>query len=130
MNDTSALVATQCIITLSKLLLLLYTRYNYSNIRRCTLKFMLLVLPFIIHLLDMCSIACKVKVELDKDLHISLVSVTGRLQNFTSTSSSYKCKNEIRCRDDTVPKTVDTRSHCKVWLRACNNLPQPPKNKM
>ena len=35
-------------------------------------------------------------------------------------------KNEIRCRDDTVPKAVDTRSHCKVWLRACNNLPQPP----
>ena len=35
-------------------------------------------------------------------------------------------KNEIRCRDDTVPKTVDTRSHCKVRLRACNNLPQPP----
>ena len=34
-------------------------------------------------------------------------------------------KNEIRCRDDTVPKTVDTGSHCKVWLRACNNLPQP-----
>ena len=32
----------------------------------------------------------------------------------------------IRCRDDTVPKTVDTRSHCKVWLRACNNLLQPP----
>ena len=25
-----------------------------------------------------------------------------------------------------MPKTVDTRSHCKVWLRACNNLPQPP----
>ena len=24
-----------------------------------------------------------------------------------------------------MPKTVDTRSHCKVWLRACNNLPQP-----
>ena len=36
-------------------------------------------------------------------------------------------KNEIRCRDDTVPKTVDTRNHCKVWLRACNNLPQPPR---
>ena len=35
-------------------------------------------------------------------------------------------KNEIRCRDDTVPKTVDTRKHCKVGLRACNNLPQPP----
>ena len=35
-------------------------------------------------------------------------------------------KIEIRCRDDTAPKTVDTRSHCKVWLRACNNLPQPP----
>ena len=35
-------------------------------------------------------------------------------------------KNEVRCRDDTVPKTVDTRMHCKVGLRACNNLPQPP----
>ena len=35
----------------------------------------------------------------------------------------------VRCRDDTVPKTVDTRSHCKVWLRACNNLPQPPKKR-
>ena len=25
-----------------------------------------------------------------------------------------------------MPKTVDTRRHCKVGLRACNNLPQPP----
>ena len=32
----------------------------------------------------------------------------------------------VRCRDDTVPKTIDTRKHCKVGLRACNNLPQPP----
>ena len=24
-----------------------------------------------------------------------------------------------------MPKTVDTRRHCKVELRACNNLPQP-----
>ena len=41
-------------------------------------------------------------------------------------------KNEVilRCRDDTVPKTVDTRQHCKVGLRACNNLPQPRKTKM
>ena len=39
-------------------------------------------------------------------------------------------KNEVRCRDDTVPKTVDTRKHCKVGLRACNNLPQPRKTKM
>ena len=39
-------------------------------------------------------------------------------------------KNEVRCRDDTMPKTVDTRKHCKVGLRACNNLPQPPKTKM
>ena len=22
-------------------------------------------------------------------------------------------KNEVRCRDDTVPKTVDTRRHCE-----------------
>ena len=35
-------------------------------------------------------------------------------------------KNEVRCRDNTVPKTVDTRKHCKVGLRACNNFPQPP----
>ena len=33
---------------------------------------------------------------------------------------------KVRCRDDTVPKTVDTRKHCKVGLRACNNLPRPP----
>ena len=39
-------------------------------------------------------------------------------------------KNEVRCRDDTVPKTVDTRKHCKIGLRACNNLPKPRKTKM
>ena len=38
----------------------------------------------------------------------------------------YIIKNEVRYSDDTVPKTVDTRKHCKVGLRACNNLPQPP----
>ena len=32
-------------------------------------------------------------------------------------------KNEIRCRDDTVPKNVDTRSHWKVWLRAARCHP-------
>ena len=37
----------------------------------------------------------------------------------------YKCKNQyIGCRDDTVPKAVETR------FRACNNLPQLPKTKM
>ena len=25
----------------------------------------------------------------------------------------HKCKNEVGCRDDTVPKTVDTRRHCE-----------------
>ena len=30
------------------------------------------------------------------------------------------CKNEVGCRDDTGLKTVDTRKHCKVGLRACN----------
>ena len=34
-------------------------------------------------------------------------------------------RNEVECRDGTVPKTVDTRRHCEVDLRACNNLPQP-----
>ena len=48
---------------------------------------------------------------------------------FTSTSVKI-IKNEVRCRDDTVPKTVDTRKHCKVGLRACNNLPQPQKTRI
>ena len=43
----------------------------------------------------------------------------------TGVTNVYKYKNEVRCRDDTVPKTVDTRKHCKVGLRTCNNLPQP-----
>ena len=29
-----------------------------------------------------------------------------------------------------MPNTVDTRKHCKVGLRACNNLLQPRKTKM
>ena len=36
-------------------------------------------------------------------------------------------KNEVGCRDDAVPKTGDTRTHCTVESRVCNNLPQPPK---
>ena len=42
--------------------------------------------------------------------------------------TSYKYKNEVGCRDDTVPKTGDTRRHCEVESTACNNPPQPPKN--
>ena len=34
-------------------------------------------------------------------------------------------KNEVGCRNDTVPKTGDTRRHCEVELTVCNNLPQP-----
>ena len=41
-----------------------------------------------------------------------------------------KCKNEVGCRDDTVPKPVDTRRHCEVRLRACKNLPQPQNHKI
>ena len=37
---------------------------------------------------------------------------------------SNKYKNG--CRDDTVPKTGNTRRHCEVELTVCNNLPQPP----
>ena len=54
-------------------------------------------------------------------------SVTVQYCHFRYITSVKIIKNEVRCRDDTVPKTVETRSHCKVWLRACNNLPQPPK---
>ena len=36
-------------------------------------------------------------------------------------------KNEVGCRDDTVPKTV--KKALRGGLRACNNLPQPPKTK-
>ena len=35
-------------------------------------------------------------------------------------------KNEVGCRDDTVPKTEKA---LRGGLRACNNLPQPPKTK-
>ena len=59
-----------------------------------------------------------------------LLSASFRLKHDYGHNNIHKCKNEIRCRDDTVPKTVDTRSHCKVWLRACNNLPQPQKTEM
>ena len=38
-------------------------------------------------------------------------------------------KNEVGCRDDTMPKTGDTRRHCEVELTVCNNLPQPPKKR-
>ena len=41
----------------------------------------------------------------------------------------YKYKNEVGCRDDTVPKTGDTRRHCEVELTVCNNLPQPPRKR-
>ena len=47
------------------------------------------------------------------------------LEKISETSAKI-IKNEVRCRDDTVPKTVDTRKYYKVGLRACNNLPQPP----
>ena len=30
-----------------------------------------------------------------------------------SNSYIYKYKNEVGCRDDTVPKTVNTRRHCE-----------------
>ena len=33
-------------------------------------------------------------------------------------------------RDDTVPKTINTRRHCEVGLRVFNNLSQPPKTEM
>ena len=36
--------------------------------------------------------------------------------------SETSIKNEVGCKDDTVPKTVETRKQ----LRACNNLLQPP----
>ena len=32
---------------------------------------------------------------------------------YTCIITSVKIKNEVGCRDDTVPKTVDTRRHCE-----------------
>ena len=32
--------------------------------------------------------------------------------------------NEGGCRDGTMPKTVETRRHCEVGVRACNSLLQ------
>ena len=50
----------------------------------------------------------------------------GTKMSGTSVINITSVKIEVGCRDDTVPKTVDTRRHCKVGLKACNNLPQPP----
>ena len=33
--------------------------------------------------------------------------------NIHTTQEIYLIKNEVGCRDDTVPKTVDTRRHCE-----------------
>ena len=29
-------------------------------------------------------------------------------------NESNKCKNQVRCRDDTMPKIIDTRKHCEI----------------
>ena len=40
-------------------------------------------------------------------------------------------KNEVGCRDDPMPKTVDIyKKALRGGVRVCNNLPQPPKTKM
>ena len=49
---------------------------------------------------------------------------------YTACVDMYNTCTEVGCRDDTVLKTVDTRRYCGVGLRACNNLPQPPKTEM
>ena len=35
------------------------------------------------------------------------------LPSYYTSGYIYKYKNEVGCRDDTVPKTVDTRRHCE-----------------
>ena len=62
--------------------------------------------------------------ELTKTLDLPQLPQTCSWCKYTSVKI---IKNEVRCRDDTVPKTVDTRRHFKVGLKACNLL-QPPKN--
>ena len=55
--------------------------------------------------------------------------ITREYQQFYITRPHFlseRFKNEVGCRDDTVPKTVDTRRQ----LRACNNLPQPLKTRL
>ena len=43
----------------------------------------------------------------------------------------YKYKNQVGCRDDTMPKTVDIyKKALRGGVKACNNLPQPLKTKM
>ena len=39
-------------------------------------------------------------------------------------------KNEVGCRDDTVQKNCRYKKALRGGVRACNNLPQPPKTKM
>ena len=46
-------------------------------------------------------------------VHTSLIVNKGVVLLFPCTAIIYKYKNEVGCRDDTVPKTVDTRRHCE-----------------
>ena len=42
--------------------------------------------------------------------------------NFIPSTISEGPKNDVGCRDDTVPKTVDTRMPCKVRLECATIL--------
>ena len=57
-------------------------------------------------------------------------SIIEKYKHFcTNDQILHKYKNEVGCRDDTVPKTVDSyKKTLRGGVRVCNNLPQP-KNK-
>ena len=50
--------------------------------------------------------------------HAHVHAIQTRESFATPMAGKNECKNQVRCRDDTVPKIVDTRKHCKVGLRA------------
>ena len=52
------------------------------------------------------------------------------LQSIILNPTSVKIiKNEIGCRDDTVPKTVETRRHCEVDLEHATIFRNPQKQR-
>ena len=73
--------------------------------------------------------------EISEDINNSSLSVDNIDVTIDLTGTLVECVNGnannigsyiICIAGSKVPKTVDTRRHCKVWLRACNDLPQPP----
>ena len=58
------------------------------------------------------------RIGMDKFVHYREVVLFRRYECIATITSIKIIKNEVGCRDDTVPKTGDTRRHCKVMQQS------------